>query len=1138
MASTTLTTTPAAALPGFCTLCRSRCGTLNHVQNGKLVAVEALAGHPTGRGTCAKGRAAPELVNHPERILYPLKRTRPKNGGDPGWKRISWEEALTEIADRLNEIHARGAERVAFAVTTPSGTPLSDSIDWVERFIRSFGSPNTIYGTEICNWHKDVAHTFTFGCGTPNADYANARLNVLWGHNPSHVWLSQAGELGVGQQAGARLLVIDPRETPHARQADLWLAPHPGTDGALALSIAHQLILTGRFDVDFIRLWSNACLLVDVATGRYVRDPLNPERFMAWHSEQGAPIGLDNRFKTSESLAAQLALEGEYELYPESMEVIRCRPAWSYYRRACAEWPLERAEQVTGVKAEQILRAVTLIGEAGDAVSYHGWTGIGQHTNATQTERAIATLYALTGSFDRPGGNRRWSTPPSNSVNGLELMPEGQREKALGLGKRPLGPAASGWVTAEDVYAAIESGVPYPIEALFCFGGNMLVSQPEAERGERALAALNFHVHCDLFHTPTNAFADILLPVNTPWEREGLRIGFEINAEAARHVQLRPAMVSPRGESRADYQIALDLGCRLGMAEAFFHGDIEQGWNHMLAPMGLDVATLRRRPEGIRLPLEQLTERHTLLDAKGHCQGFATLSRRVELYSQTLAENGYPAVPSYVPPQPATSAEWPLTLITVKNGYYCHSQQRQLASLRSRAPEPSVSISPALAKAKGLVEGAWAEILGEQGSAQLCVKLDENLSNNLVVAEYGWWQACHDLGRSGYALHGPGSANINAALSARRRDPLSGALPLRSAACDLRPAEIPGTRWSGFRPMRISAKIQESEDVTSLWLTPSSDLPLPSYLPGQHATFRFSIDGAWIERTYSLSGAAPAQSTSGMSYRISVRRSHSLIESPSVSQHIHDQLQAGMEIGMKMPGGNFTLPLRHRHPLVLIAGGIGITPFLSLLETLDSQGAGTMPSVTLLYANRSGQSHAFRERLKELCQRLPRLQVLDVYSEPSPSDIADGAFDHAGIVDEQLLFSHVRHDARVYLCGPTVMMDALRGLLVAQGILPFEIFHEAFSAPSRPVLDAMQPRRIHLARSQREFVWQPQHGSLLESAEKQGIQLPSGCRVGQCESCSLTLMEGDVHVLVDTPAEEGRCLTCQSVPLTDLSLDA
>lgn len=116
-----------------------------------------------------------------------MPRTNPKSYPDPGWKVISREQALSEVAQRLDTARRQlGAESVAFAVTTPSGTPLSDSIGWIERFIRLFGSPNTCYATEICNWHKDHAHAFTFGCGMPTADYRQADPTLLWGHNPAH----------------------------------------------------------------------------------------------------------------------------------------------------------------------------------------------------------------------------------------------------------------------------------------------------------------------------------------------------------------------------------------------------------------------------------------------------------------------------------------------------------------------------------------------------------------------------------------------------------------------------------------------------------------------------------------------------------------------------------------------------------------------------------------------------------------------------------------------------------------------------------------------------------------------------------------------------------------------------------------
>ncbi|MGW5698948.1 molybdopterin-dependent oxidoreductase, partial [Streptomyces asiaticus] len=143
---------------GYCTLCRSRCGAVYTIEAGALRGVRPDPEHPTGAAMCPKGRAAPEIVHSPDRLTRPLRRTTPKSDPDPRWEPIGWEEALSETAEKLGRIKAQdGAEAVAFAVTSPSATALSDSIDWIERFIRLFGSPNTCYSTEVCNWHKDWA---------------------------------------------------------------------------------------------------------------------------------------------------------------------------------------------------------------------------------------------------------------------------------------------------------------------------------------------------------------------------------------------------------------------------------------------------------------------------------------------------------------------------------------------------------------------------------------------------------------------------------------------------------------------------------------------------------------------------------------------------------------------------------------------------------------------------------------------------------------------------------------------------------------------------------------------------------------------------------------------------------------------
>ena len=226
---------------GFCCLCRSRCGAVFEVSGDRLIKAKPAPDHPTGKALCVKGKAAPEIAHSPERMLHPMRRTTPKTDPDPGWERVSWEEAMRDIAARLGAIReASGAEAVGFGVTTPSGTPISDSIEWVERFIRLFGSPNSVYGTEICNWHKDHAHRFTYGSGILYPDHANADAILLWGFNPSAVWLDQATQIAAAR--GARIIAVDPRRTGYARRADPWLRVRPGTDGALAMGLAHILI--------------------------------------------------------------------------------------------------------------------------------------------------------------------------------------------------------------------------------------------------------------------------------------------------------------------------------------------------------------------------------------------------------------------------------------------------------------------------------------------------------------------------------------------------------------------------------------------------------------------------------------------------------------------------------------------------------------------------------------------------------------------------------------------------------------------------------------------------------------------------------------------------------------------------------
>ncbi|WP_316156850.1 molybdopterin-dependent oxidoreductase [Cupriavidus sp. BIC8F] len=1135
---------------GFCTLCRSRCGTINVVDGETLVTVRPDGDHPTGKAMCLKGKAAPELVHSADRVLYPVRRTTPKGADDPGWVRISWDEALDEIAERLLSTRAmRGAESVAFSVTTPSGTPLSDSIDWIERFVRLYGSPNICYATEICNWHKDFAHAFTFGCGMPTADYRNAELILLWGHNPTNTWLSQAEAIGAGRAGGARLIVVDPRQTALADDADQWLRVKPGSDAALAMALANLMIEANAFDIDFVRRWTNGPLLVRQDNGAFLRGGdiglANADSLLVWDARQRMAVPAGNALDD----AGHIALRGTFAIPLRGGgegKALLCQPAFDLYAAECASYPVERAAALTWIAEGDIRRAAALIGASG-RIAYHAWSGVGQHENATQTERAIACLYALTGSFDRRGGNRVYRKPPFNAVSRFDLLSADQARKALGLDSRPLGPPAQGWVTARDLYRAITDKAPYAVTSLIAFGTNLLLSQPDVAHGEQALRELEFYVHCDLFENPSARYADILLPVNTPWEREGLRIGFEVSAAAEQLVQLRQRMVAPRGEARSDNDIVFALAARIGLGDAFFGGSLEAGWNHMLAPMGLTLAGLRDAPEGIRVPVKDMEMKYA---AATDGRPFNTPTGLVELYSERLLRHGYPPLPGL--PEPAwddteqASGSFPYLMTSAKNGYYCHSQQRTVASLRRKAMLPQLDISGEIAADRDIRTGDPVRVSTPAASARFTARVQPGLHPAVLVGEYGWWQGCDAMGQQPTGALGTDSANFNALIDAARQDPVSGSSPLRSCRCNVeRDAafDIRRRHWEGYRPFRIVALRKEADDVTAVHVEPADGGRLPDYLPGQHVTIRFFVGTGRQEvvRSYSLTGPAAVADRRG--YAIAVRHARTRLASGEAvsgvaSSFINTQLAVGDTIELRAPAGTFVMPTRTARPLVLLAGGIGITPFINLLESLVDQ--QEPPRMLLLYANQNGTTHAFRDRLRELEGLIPALTVINFYDAPADGDILGRDFQvqgrvSAAAVPDALLASR----PLVYMCGPDAMMTAFAAGLAARGVPRFDIQKEIFRSPAAPRMEAGQAFQVRFRKSDATHAWRSEHGPLLGFAEALGIGLPSGCRVGQCESCAIRIVSGTVHHLHGEASDDPSiCLACQAVPASDLVIDA
>ncbi len=734
-------------IPGYCALCRARCGCISVVDSGRLVAVEPNPDHPTGAALCAKGRSAPDLVYSSDRLLYPMRRTRPKGDPDPGWQRIGWNEALDTAAREIGRLRDRfGPEGVAFSVTTPSATALSDAIPWIERLINAFDSPNWCYATELCNWHKDYARKFTFGVGVTAPDFERTGCLLLWGHNPSSSWLTHAAGALAAKARGARIVVVDPRPAGLANKADLWLRVRPGNDGALALTVAGVMIAGGWCDAAFMRDWSNGPLLVDQATGRFLTaadltSGGSDRHFVAWDTARARPVIYDPASGRYADNAPSPALFGCFTLDTERGRII-CPTGFELYRQLCGRFSAERAAELCWVDPDDIRAMAQMLWQS-RPVAYYGWTGVGQHTNATQTDRAIALVCALTGSFDAPGGNVIFDRLATNDVRGTELMASAQRHKTLGFDRRPMGPPRDGWVTGRDLYDAILTSQPYPVRGLVGFGANLVVSHADGRRAAEALAALDFYLHADLFMTPTASFADVVLPVASAWEREGLRIGFEISQAAEGFAQLRAPVVEPRAEARSDTWIVFELARRLGLGGQFWDGDIDAGYRHMLAPSGLSLEALRQAQEGIRTPLRTRYRKYAG-DGAAAAPGFATPTRKVEVYSEQLLRHGQTPLPAFIEPAlgpndgEQVSQRFPLVLTCAKTATFCHSQHRNLPRLRRRMPDPLAELHPDAAAARGVAEGDWIAIETPHGQFRARARLRGGIDTRVVVAQHGW----------------------------------------------------------------------------------------------------------------------------------------------------------------------------------------------------------------------------------------------------------------------------------------------------------------------------------------------------------------------------------------------------------------
>ena len=453
-----------------CRACgKMECGVWVTVQNGRAIRVEGDESAFQSMGNCCnKSQSSIQAAYHPDRLYHPMKRTNPKDNDDPGWVRISWEEAFSTITQKLEETAEKYSGLSVFGM---SGTSRQWGMLAYGALGQLVGSPNMAIPWQVCKGPR------FFGTSLNSCDafswqenVSRPKVYVSWGTAPecSNYDDSCRTIIDVAEKAQTHILV-DPRMTNHGKEADLWLPLRPGTDDAMALAWMNVVVEGNLYDELFVKKWTNAPYLVvedmeptpgneykKIVSGTFtvktrllkesdLQEDGDPANYMVWDAahdklsycngdtcewegetwvrpEEGFVPELDDLVPgvapgfvispTPMPNGIDPALEGEYEVTLKDGRVVKARPVWALLRERLAEFTPEIVSEICEVPADDIREAATIWATPVDPDRGFGNGGIHyqlaiEHAcNGVQTARILDTLIGITGNWDVPGGSR------------------------------------------------------------------------------------------------------------------------------------------------------------------------------------------------------------------------------------------------------------------------------------------------------------------------------------------------------------------------------------------------------------------------------------------------------------------------------------------------------------------------------------------------------------------------------------------------------------------------------------------------------------------------------------------------------------------------------------------------------------
>lgn len=768
-----------------CRACIASCAVLAHVKNGRVIRIEGNPESPMSMGgVCAKGMAGIQALYHPNRNKYPMRRVGERGGND--WERISWDEALTDIATRINEVSDKYGSEAISVSTGGGGNPHFSN---VKRFGEAINTPNVWEpGCAQCYLPRMGASLLAYGAGKPNnlsfsdsngwdyyyTDSAVTSL-VLWGTDPSNSSVATGGRALAelrNRPQGLKTVVIDPRFTMDAAKADVWLPIRPGTDAALLMAWTKWILDNEKYDAEFCRTWTNMPYLINPETRLTLKATEaglegSDTDYVVWDSEKNEPVVVE--YPMNEGVVP--ALFGEYEVNGMS-----CKTGGQLLAESVEEFTLDKAAEICWLDADQIEKALEIYTDPEGQSGILQGVAIDQYAQSQQCALAALNLEFLMGNVEKPGTMlQRFKNAPCRDQlgNTPRLLSTEKVMKRCGYVEHK-GLMCWDMAFIPDVFKAMKDGDPYQIHMWIERSGNKHVVLGNSSCLDEVVPNLDFVLHIYMYPTAFSVLcADMLLPC-TEWLETNLTIP-QLNTivmrQACTHLfetveeGIIWTQIVQKCAELGNTDAARAFDADACMTAPFYKNEYEKQLMHLNK---LDMTWEEACKEGVITwctPEEYRTYGVYLNtdEETGKPKGFGTPSKKLEVYCESniiLGRTGYPwahsteeanlvvepASVEYEPlcyyeepaESPLTDTEYPLVLTEGRLPMYHHGTLRNIPYLREIYPVPECWIHPEDAEKYGITDGEWVNIESRRGKTHGKAKVTTAIAKGVVYQERFW----------------------------------------------------------------------------------------------------------------------------------------------------------------------------------------------------------------------------------------------------------------------------------------------------------------------------------------------------------------------------------------------------------------